>query len=521
MPAGKPQKTYRFADLTLDTGRLRLYRGSTRISLSTRLLRLLQALVEGAPNVVDRDELSDRVWGPRRVVTPENIAQHVTQLRRALEDDATQPRYIESVRGEGYRLIPDVRTGSDESGRFRNFIPVAAAMLAIILAAFIAGQYVGKPELASPSIEGPVGSATSIDTDAPIDLQSDDEFFGLPGTTNRDAYERYVLALGLLDRAGGITSLQRAEELLREAIAIDPEFMAARGLLARTLGSLRYWQPDNADDLIAEWNEIIEYLARAMPENRVIHIGRALQLANANDWASAERILITAIATVPPGRIKEEAQALLVGIRQVVGRYSDALPEIQESSRRDPLSLQNSILLQSTLYTLGDVEQAEDEYRRSLDLLGDRAYVENLALMRAVVEHDTDREISERLERLESAIDGRITIVSELVKHLDDRDKALWLLRRELDSGKAWPLTIAWWADYHGDTDLALTSIRKYFEDTSRVVSTLWSPFLSKTRKSDGFGDIARDFGLLDYWQETGNWGDFCQPVGDSDFRCE
>ena len=108
---------------------------------------------------------------------------------------------------------------------------------------------------------------------------SDDEFYGLPGTTDPDAYELYVRALGL-DRAGGARNLRRAEALLREAIAIDPGFMAARGILARTLGSLRYWQPDQAEELLAEWNEITAFLEQALPENPIIRIAGALRLAN-------------------------------------------------------------------------------------------------------------------------------------------------------------------------------------------------------------------------------------------------
>jgi Tol biopolymer transport system component/DNA-binding winged helix-turn-helix (wHTH) protein len=98
----------RFDDVTLDLQRRRAFRDSAPIPLSRLSFDLLRVLVEEAPRVVTHEELAKRVWGERRVVTPENLAQRVLLLRHGLGDHATHPRYIESMRGIGYRLIPDV-----------------------------------------------------------------------------------------------------------------------------------------------------------------------------------------------------------------------------------------------------------------------------------------------------------------------------------------------------------------------------------------------------------------------------
>jgi TolB-like protein/DNA-binding winged helix-turn-helix (wHTH) protein len=105
----KPAPRYEFADLVFDVGQHRLWRAGETVSLTKLMFAFLRVLVEAAPNLVTRDELASKVWGPRRIVTPENLAQHAMMLRRALHDDAAQPRYIEAVRGEGYRLVPSVR----------------------------------------------------------------------------------------------------------------------------------------------------------------------------------------------------------------------------------------------------------------------------------------------------------------------------------------------------------------------------------------------------------------------------
>src|SRR5690242_18842260 len=91
-PASPPR--YRFADLTLDIGQRRLTRGQESLPLSKLTFALLRVLVETAPNVVSHAELAEKVWGPRRIVTPESLAKGVMRLREALGDDAAEPLYV-------------------------------------------------------------------------------------------------------------------------------------------------------------------------------------------------------------------------------------------------------------------------------------------------------------------------------------------------------------------------------------------------------------------------------------------
>lgn len=104
-----PTGRYEFADLTLDLGRRRVARGEQPIPLTKLTFELLRVLVEQAPNVVAHEDLARKTWGSRRIVTPECLAKRVMLLRQALGDDAERPRYVERVRGQGYRLIPEVR----------------------------------------------------------------------------------------------------------------------------------------------------------------------------------------------------------------------------------------------------------------------------------------------------------------------------------------------------------------------------------------------------------------------------
>jgi TolB-like protein len=107
---------FEFADLTLDTRQHAVFRGSQRIPLPRLTYELLLALTEAAPNLLTHKDLTERVWRGR-AVTPETLAQRVLLLRRALGDDASNPRYLRGLRGVGYQLVSPVRVRSDPGER--------------------------------------------------------------------------------------------------------------------------------------------------------------------------------------------------------------------------------------------------------------------------------------------------------------------------------------------------------------------------------------------------------------------
>ncbi|MGH8224390.1 MAG: winged helix-turn-helix domain-containing protein, partial [Woeseiaceae bacterium] len=107
---------YRFGDLTLDVGLRCVARDGHVLHLGKLTYEMLAALVEAAPNVVTQDELVQRVWGGR-IATPETLTQRAKLLRLALGEDADRPRYVQVVRGQGYRLIPPVERESEITSR--------------------------------------------------------------------------------------------------------------------------------------------------------------------------------------------------------------------------------------------------------------------------------------------------------------------------------------------------------------------------------------------------------------------
>ncbi len=154
------------------------------IELSALNFDLLRQLVESAPNVVSSELLAEKVWG-RHFVSPENVVQRVKLLRQSLADDATQPRYIETVRNKGYRLIPSVRmAASDESPiapRRRRFLWAAAALLATLalaLGIYWRAAAPTEPANARPAYAPPPSSVAVLPF-ANLSPDPDDAYFAV------------------------------------------------------------------------------------------------------------------------------------------------------------------------------------------------------------------------------------------------------------------------------------------------------------------------------------------------------
>ncbi len=120
---------YEFSDLTLDLDRHLLTRGGQPIKLTKLSFKVLQALVQAAPALISHDDLIDQVWGPKRVITPDNLSQRMKTLRQSLGDDPNQPIYIEGVRGEGYRLLPEIKIQPAQTSSRSSRRPLSSRLL--------------------------------------------------------------------------------------------------------------------------------------------------------------------------------------------------------------------------------------------------------------------------------------------------------------------------------------------------------------------------------------------------------
>jgi Tol biopolymer transport system component/DNA-binding winged helix-turn-helix (wHTH) protein len=106
------QTRHRLGEYVLDVQRHTLHRGGQEIHLGERAFGVLRLLVENAGRVVTRNELIDAVWRDV-VVSDDSLARAVSDLRTALQDDASHARYIRTVHRQGYVFIAPVTPVDD------------------------------------------------------------------------------------------------------------------------------------------------------------------------------------------------------------------------------------------------------------------------------------------------------------------------------------------------------------------------------------------------------------------------
>lgn len=101
--------------LTFDFSRLDVNGGPVGLHLTSREFSILLYLAEHAGTVVQRSELLREVWGYPQEPRTRAVDFAIKRLREKIEPNPHMPRYIHSVRGDGYRLTVDA-TAQDELG---------------------------------------------------------------------------------------------------------------------------------------------------------------------------------------------------------------------------------------------------------------------------------------------------------------------------------------------------------------------------------------------------------------------
>lgn len=98
----------RFGPFTVDGETRQLFRDGSEIHLSPKAFDLLCSLIERRPKVIEKTELLGRIW-PDTFVVDAGLNVLIGEIRRALADDARQPRYVRTVHGVGYAFCGEAR----------------------------------------------------------------------------------------------------------------------------------------------------------------------------------------------------------------------------------------------------------------------------------------------------------------------------------------------------------------------------------------------------------------------------
>ena len=91
--------------LRVDHASRRVFKADQELQLSAREFELVSLLMAQSGRAVSRDELIREIWGGDWTGDPRTLEVHIRWLRLKIEDDPTNPRFVQTVRGYGYRFI--------------------------------------------------------------------------------------------------------------------------------------------------------------------------------------------------------------------------------------------------------------------------------------------------------------------------------------------------------------------------------------------------------------------------------
>ncbi|MFK8054428.1 MAG: winged helix-turn-helix domain-containing protein [Woeseiaceae bacterium] len=325
--------TYEIDDLTVDVERGTVHRGDERLSVRGLSFELLRVLIEKAPEPVSIDELSSTVWRDQ-VVGDDTIAQRIKLLRSALGDNATEQRYVTTVRNAGYRLtsLPN-QPHENTSGRQRFMIAATAAIIAALALA----------------------SLKLVKTDS-TDTAADNTEFRLGSAVDRQL-ERARELIKIRQAA----ATDRAIDLLNEALATEPGHIGARTALSFAYSQRVTKFSGNADDA-GHAESLARSLITEQPDGaRGWHaLGYALDSQGQIDEAlSAYK---QAFLLDPSDAAAMSSAAYLLQVR---GQLYESLMLEVKAMRTAPPTLYGPVQIASTLSLLDD-ESAELWWQRAI-----------------------------------------------------------------------------------------------------------------------------------------------------------
>jgi two-component system alkaline phosphatase synthesis response regulator PhoP len=96
---------YQFSDVELDFEAYRAKKGGEALELSPREFELLRYLIERKGETVSRDRLLEDVWGYESYPSTRTVDTHIAKLRAKIGDSGSEPRWIMTIHGVGYKFV--------------------------------------------------------------------------------------------------------------------------------------------------------------------------------------------------------------------------------------------------------------------------------------------------------------------------------------------------------------------------------------------------------------------------------
>jgi TolB-like protein/DNA-binding winged helix-turn-helix (wHTH) protein/tetratricopeptide (TPR) repeat protein len=356
------------------------------------------------------------------------------------------------------------------------------------------------------------------------------------GTTNVEAYERFLRARSLVMRELYDFEHRRERlQLAREMVALDPRCVLCLDALASSLNSMSV-EVDGvqAAQLRAEGAEVRARIARIAPDSWVAKRDRSNAL-----WVEGKRAEAIALAKEivnagPPTKERVFDYAFMI---YAMGHLNETIALVEQVRAVEPMAIFLSRDLQYDYTAARRYQDAEAEYQRGLRMEGSQREPTMVAFLRQLAGKRPGGLAELRTlhrELLNPAYGFDTPFLRDLGKVLNDRSAMLALARKALaDETNAGSINVEYLpfvADALGDADLAVAALRRLLETFAEfktqtmsqyTYSALWNLPYSRARSHPEYKKLLTEMGVVDYWRQTGKWGDGCEAVGTDDFRCE
>lgn len=106
-PLEETNDKFTYSDVEIDYSKHEVKKAGEKVDLTLKEFELLDILIKNKGKVLTRDLLLDKIWGYEYVGETRTVDVHIRHLRQKLEEDDKKPKYIETVRGIGYRFNND------------------------------------------------------------------------------------------------------------------------------------------------------------------------------------------------------------------------------------------------------------------------------------------------------------------------------------------------------------------------------------------------------------------------------
>lgn len=101
----KELEDYSFGDISIDFKRQEVFKGSSKIEISTTEIGILKYFIQFEGEVVTRHQLLDDVWGYENYPTTRTVDNFILNIRKKIEDDPSHPKHLLTIHKSGYKFV--------------------------------------------------------------------------------------------------------------------------------------------------------------------------------------------------------------------------------------------------------------------------------------------------------------------------------------------------------------------------------------------------------------------------------